>query len=499
MIKRFLLSLLIFFVVQSGFTQQKRKLTLEQVIELAKSNSRSAKQAETSRVLGYWGYRVFKSTLNPQLSLAGTIPAWNRSVTGVTQPDGTVQFRELNQNNSDLRLSFSQNIPWTGGSVSVNTSLNRFDNFDADASLNEIETQYSGVPVNISFTQPLFSVNDFKWNSKIRPLQYEESKREYAQSMESISQTAVTLFFRLLEEQINLQIAQQNVSKNDTIYNIEKGRYNIGTTTEDQLLQTELDLLNARSDAQQAILDVQTRALDLRNFIGLTENVALELVPPSEVSILNVDQGTALRYAKDNRAEYLSFERQRLEARQGIANAKAQRFSADFFASFGYNNQAIDFGDIYQDPNTQSVVRLGFNLPILDGGRNKARMGQAQAQARLTEFNIEQSRINFEQEILTAVRNFDQIRNQIEISKKGEEIAIKRFEITNSRYLIGKIDILTLTNARNAKDAAIRTYIGALRQYWEAYYQLRSLTLYDFQRNLPLYNPLLDYDPGAGR
>ena len=497
MIKKLLLSLLIFSVVQSGFAQQKRKLTLEQVIELAKSNSRSAKQAETSKVLGYWGYRVFKSTLNPQLSLDGTLPAWNRSVTGVTQPDGTIRFRELNQNNSDLRFSFSQNIPWTGGSISVNTSLNRFDNFNANDG--EGETRYSGVPINISVTQPLFSVNNFKWNSKIRPLQYEESKREYAQSMENISQTAATLFFRLLEEQINLQIAQQNVSKNDTIYNIEKGRYNIGTTTEDQLLQTELDLLNARSDAQQAILDVQTRALDLRNFIGMTDDIELELIPPAEIPILDIDRETALRYAKDNRAEYLSFERQRLEAQQSVASAKAQRFSADLFASFGYNNQAAEFGDIYQDPNTQSVVRLGFNLPILDGGRNKARMGQAEAQKQLTEFNIEQNIVNFEQEILTAVRNFDQIRNQIEISKKGEEIALKRFEITNSRYLIGKIDILTLTNARNAKDAAIRTYVGALRQYWEAYYELRSLTLYDFLANQPLYNPLLEYDPKATR
>ena len=197
--------------------------------------------------------------------------------------------------------------------------------------------------------------------------------------MENISRTAVSFFFRLLEEQSNLAIAEQNVSKNDTIFNIENGRYNIGTTTEDQLLQTELDLLTAQSEAQQARLDVQTRALDLRSFIGLNEDVEIELISPTEIPVIILDNDLALSYAKANRADFVSFDRQRLEAEQGIASARAQRFSADLFASFGVNQQGENFGDVYDQVNTQSIIRLGFNLPILDGGRNKARMGQARA------------------------------------------------------------------------------------------------------------------------
>lgn len=491
--KKVILLLLIFTTSQVGFAQAKRTLTLDEVIELAKQNSRSANTARASMTFGYWRYRVFRSSLTPQLSLTGTLPAWNRDVFSNTDDEGVVQFQERNQNNSDLGLSFQQVLPWTNTTVALNTSIRRFDDFERDI------TAYSGVPLNLSIRQPLFAVNNFKWSQQIQPKLYEESRKSFAEEMEDISRSAASFFFRLLEEQINLQIAEQNVSKNDTIYNIENGRYNIGTTTEDQLLQTELDLLTAQSDAQQARLDVQTRALDLRSFIGLTDDVEIELIPPAEIPILALDADLALQYAQENRADYVAFERQRLEAEQGVANARAQRFSADLFASFGYNNQAGDFGDVYRDPNNQSIIRLGFNLPILDGGRNKARMGQARASQQLTEFNIDQNIVNFEQEIQTAVRNFDQIRNQIDISKKREEIALKRFDITNNRYLIGKIDILTLTNARNAKDQAIRTYISSLRQYWEAYYELRRLTLYDFLLGEQLYNPLLEYDPSVGQ
>ena len=124
-------------------------------------------------------------------------------------------------------------------------------------------------------------------------------------------------------------------------------------------------------------------------------------------------------------------------------------------------------------------------------------MRSARASQKFTEFNIEQNQVNFEQEIFTAVNNFDQIRYQIEIAVKRQEIALQGFDITNGRYLAGKVGILDLNNARDTKDAAVRSYIQALQQYWVAYYQLRALTLYDFRLNRILYNPLLEYDPNT--
>lgn len=491
---------LIFFLVLltlvSGvsFGQQRRVLTLEETIELARENSRSAKRAETQRTLGYWNYRVYRAQLKPQLLLRGTLPNFVDRATPVTQNDGTVQFRTINQNTSDLSLGFEQVLPWTNTTVSLDTRLQRFDNFTAD------QTVYQGDPVGLSITQPLFAVNPFRWDNQTQPLEYEQSKRRYVQDMEQTSRTAARLFFQVLVEQKNLEIALQNEAANDTVFRIEQGRYNLGTSTEDQLLQTELNLLTAESEAQQARLDLQTRSLELRNFIGLTENVELDLIEPKNAPNFQIDFETALRYAKDNRSEFLDFQLDRLEAERSVAEARARRFNANLTASFGYNSaQTNSLSDVYNsDFNaTGSLVRLGFAIPLLDGGRNKARMNQAKELQRLTSFNIEQEQINFEQEISNAVRNFEQILGQIEIAEKRQEVALKSFEITNGRYLAGKVGILDLNNARQTKDSAIRNYISSLQQYWDAYYELRTLTLYDFQNKDLLYNPLLEYDPKA--
>ncbi|WP_268122398.1 TolC family protein [Roseivirga pacifica] len=489
--KVLLVGLLCLFCAGTANAQTKRTLTLEDVIKLARQNSRSARQAETQRNFSYWSYRVYKSQLKPQLLLRGTLPNYINRSTPVTQPGGGIEFRQVNQNTSDLSLGLEQVLPWTNTTIALESNIARFDNYEQDF------TNYQGDPVGISISQPLFQLNPYRWDRKIEPLRYEQSKRQYVQDLENTSQTAVRLFFNLLDQQKNLEIALQNEAANDTINKVEQGRFNIGTTTEDKVLQTEAELLTAQSQAQQARLDVQSRSLELRNFVGLNEDVELELIPPSEAPEFDIEYETALRYAQENRAEFLEFQLSRLEVERQVAQARAQRFRADLTASFGYNSQQVSTLDsIYSGNNASgSTVRLTFSIPILDGGRNRARMKQAHERQRLTEFTIEQDLINFEQEIANAVRNFAQIRDQIEIAEKRQEIALKRFEITNGRYLAGKVDILDLSNARTSKDESIRSYINALQQYWDAYYELRNLTLYDFQNNKLLYNPLLEYDP----
>lgn len=491
------LFLAIFCFSQISIAQQKRVLTLEEAIELAKANSISAKRAETQRNVDYWNFRVFRAGLQPQLLLRGTVPSYQDRAIPINQPDGTVAFRTVNQNTSNISLGLEQILPWTNTTVSLDSRIERFDNYTLEDN-DPLRTLFQGDPIGLTISQPLFALNPFKWDRKIEPLNYEQSKRAYVQDIEDASRTAARLFFQLLIQQKNLEIERQNEAASDTINKIQQGRYNIGTTTEDEVLNAELNLITAQSQAAQAELDVQSRALDLRNFIGLNEDVELELIAPADAPDFEIDYEEALKYAKDNREEYLNFQVRRLQAERNIASARAARFSATLSATFGYvSPQTTDLGGVYdgQDLAAGSTVRLFFNLPILDGGRNKARMNQARENFKLTEFSIQQEQVTFDQEIANAVRNFDQIISQIEISKKRQEIAQRGFEVTNGRYLAGKVGILELNNARDTKDSAIRNYIDALRQYWDAYYELRTLTLYDFKDDKILYNPLLEYDP----
>lgn len=458
---------------------------MEDVIGRTLSQSPAFKQAETRKENRYWQYRYFRTNYNPQLRMssnnAGSL--YNNSFTPVRQPDGSIKYLPLNQLNPGVNFGLQQPIQWTGGMVYINSTYNYFNNITNDT------RQWNGTPFNIFLNQPIFAFNPYKWDKKIEPIRYEESKREYAESMEQISRDVVQSFFNVLVAQVNMQIAQFNLANNDTIFKIEQGRYNIGTTSEDKLLQVELQLLRSRQDVAKANLDLQTASLQLRTFIGLRNGENFELVLPDDIPLFLVDEQEALQYAKQTRSSYIAFERRRMEANQAVAEAKGQRYQMSVTASYGTNNVGANLTDLYQNTSKQQLANVSFNLPIIDWGRRRALMQTALANKRLNDYIIAQDEITFEQQIITQVRQFEMLRLQIEITKKSDEVAQHRYNVAQNRYLIGKIDITNLNIALNEKDTAKRSYIDALKSFWTAYYDLRRLTLYDFANRRLLYVP----------
>jgi outer membrane protein TolC len=67
-------------------------------------------------------------------------------------------------------------------------------------------------------------------------------------------------------------------------------------------------------------------------------------------------------------------------------------------------------------------------------------------------------------------------------------VAQRRFTIASNLYQIGKLSVTDLNLAQSEKDNARRTYIAALKSYWDAYYMLRRITLFDFGKNESLYS-----------
>lgn len=476
------LFLIFFFSCFLTFAQE--SFTLEEIIARAKAQSPFSKQAETRRENRYWQYRFYKTNFNPQLRLDGSMPSYYKRVNQIPQQDGTFRYIPVQQTNNNINLGLLQPIYWTGGTISANSSLSYFKDYHATV----LPEQWSGTVMNVALSQPLFAFNQLRWDRRTEPLRYEESKRDYVEQMESISKDATTRFFSFLQAQSNLQIARFNLANNDTIYKIEQGRYNIGTTSQDKLLQVELQLLRSRQDVSKANLDLETARLQLRTYIGLNKNEEFVLVLPEEIPQFDVSIDGALEYARKNRSAFIGFERRRIEADREVAQARGQRFQTTLTAAYGLNNNGLVVNDIYVSPSEQQQVNLSLSVPVLDWGRNKSRMRTALANKKLNDYIIAQDEVNFELEVMTQVRLFEMLRLQIEITKKADQVAAERYNVAQNRYLIGKIDITNLNIALSEKDAAKRAYVDALFQFWGAYYDLRRLTLFDFATKELLYH-----------
>ena len=452
-----------------------RVITLEQTVQLAREQSQSSLLAETIKENRYWEYRTFRSNYLPSLAISGTLPNFNRSFTPVTQPDGTTEFQPVAVNNSDVELALIQNVGLTGGRVFASSRVNRFDDFDNDV------TRFSGSPFYFGISQPLFGFNSLKWDKRIEPLLYEESLKGYVEDLEEISIEATDRFFDMLLAQITLEITSKNVANNDTILKIGQGRYGLGKIAENDLLQLELNLLTSNQNVAQSSLDLETTRLRLMTYIGLTGETDIVLALPDNFPQFVIDETVAINEARRNRQEAVSFKRRLLQAERDVAMAKGNNgLNANLFATFGLSNRGDDLGDVYMNPEDQQQVRVGFDVPILDWGKQKSIVKTAEANRKFVQYSVAQEEINFDQEVTTLVRQFQVLRQRLEVSRKADEIGERKYDISKNRYLIGKISITDLNLALQDKDVAKRNYIQSLQDFWTAYYQMRRLTLYDF-------------------
>ncbi len=215
--KKIIFAALFLMLLNTLRTNGQNIFSIEDVIQLAKNQSPASKQAETQKETSYWQYRSFKTGYNPQLVLSGNAPAYSQQYISVQQPDGSIKYRPVNQTNPGVNLGLEQPIRWTGGKISANTSLYNFNNMSTR------EMQWSGQIMNIQLFQPIFAFNRYKWDRKIQPFVYEESRRAFVEQSEFISSQVVSQYFDVLLQQINVQIAKFNFANNDTIYKIEQG------------------------------------------------------------------------------------------------------------------------------------------------------------------------------------------------------------------------------------------------------------------------------------
>jgi outer membrane protein TolC len=87
------------------------------------------------------------------------------------------------------------------------------------------------------------------------------------------------------------------------------------------------------------------------------------------------------------------------------------------------------------------------------------------------------------------VLNFNSQPLQLQLAQETDEIARQRYATTVEAFIAGKIEILNLNDSQASKDAAQSNYIRQLAALWSYYYQIRSLTLYDFLKGRSLDIP----------
>ena len=476
-----LVSLLIFTGVFAQSRQDTVYLTLENALELARSQSADALNAKHRFRANYWRYRSFKADYLPSLTFDATLPDFRQYYETIVVTGEPNQYQYSTYMGNNIGLSLNQKVGLTGGTVFLRSELGRDDNKVYDSLL----INYRSTPIVIGYRQPIFQFNEYRWDRKLEPLKYEKAKRQYLEDLEQVSVSTVDKFFNLLQAQIEISIARKNLNGYDTMYQLAKGRYQLGKIAENDLLMLELSYLRAKSQVDRANLDYENQLFNLKSFLRIKNSKEIKLIPPTQTWHGEISPAEALAQAKKNTSTFLEFQERQLTAESDVRQAKMDgRFDADLYLEYGLQQNTTDISTVYENPQEKQAVNLGFTMPILDWGRARGQIKMAESMYELVQTSVEQENIDAEQNVFLRVMEFNMQKDQLYIAAKSDTVAQKRYDVTRKRYMIGQpINILDLNDAQIANDNEKKGYYSALQLYWRNYFELRKMTLYDFMDN----------------
>lgn len=463
-------------------------LQLQDVVSLAIEHSSDIKYAQNQNVNYYWRYKNFKSQNRPKLVLTGTLPNFVQTNQAVTQPDGSTLFKPIYSLTNNASLSLSQSIPVTGTYISASTSAIRVQDF------NKKTINFSGSPFYFAFYQPVFAINWLKWQQKTEPLVYDEAQKNFIQRIEEISLSTVYRFFRYLLVQTNYNLAESNLINSNNNLKIAQTKKDLGTISENNFARNELAVLNATKALNKARMDLKNADFELKSYIGLPPGQKIELKMPLDITLFEIDPAKALEEAKANRKEGSEYKRRLIEADRNLLSAKRNTgLTATLQGTYGLSNSAETMTGIYQKPERQQTLSLQLSVPILDWGQSASAVKLAESQRELVIYDVEKDRTDFERSVVVQVEQFSLLKDQLITTKEADKVASNGYLIALKQFQNGEITITDLNIALSERDNAKRDYIYSLQSYWEAYYKLRILTLYDFEKNQKIgyVNPLL--------
>lgn len=465
-------------------------MRLDQCIEIAVRQSPEVLKHKHAFLSSYWLYKAYQAGLKPQAVLQTTPIEYSR--TFIKRYDYTQNidiYRPQRYWTTSLGLSVSQTIPFTGGTLTLSSGLDYIRNIGTDN--NE---QYSTVPVSLGYSQSLFGYNPLKWSKKIEPLKYQIARQKYIYAMESTILETVNRFFDLALLQEEHRMASETLRSCDSLYAAGKERYKMSAISKADLLALQVDLINAENASVQIAHQKEEALSSFLLFLQIDKPIDIKLEIPPLPKISSISPQKAVSLMQTNNPNVLEAHMQVRESEQDLERIrKTTGVDASFSVGIGFNKAAGKFHEAYSHLPRQDYFSMSIKVPILDWGAGKSKRNAAKSNLEQIKVSVNQNIEDLKEKVWQTTLRFNQNKILADKAKKAFQMALSSYQIYKSRFILGKEDVSAVTLSLNRQQEAQRNYQQALSDYWTYYYTIRTLTLYDFEKEenltyaLPVY------------
>ena len=313
----------------------------------------------------------------------------------------------------------------------------------------------------LAFRQPLFASGRYLYTYQSAKLNVQATEEELKAQRNQLRFDVAQAFYGLLATMEFVKVSQSTVDLAKQQLNISQKRFDLGTSTNFDVLRANVQLANAKSElirAKNAILIAKDA---FKNLLNIDQQNAIGIQGDFNLPTVELDLDQLVQVAAKNRPELnqLNYLRQIRKKEVAMIQANA-RPSFSFFS-----NYQLDENDKLSKMNRIWNVGLSLNYPIFDGLVTKAKVQRAELNVEQLALQEEQTQDLVKFEVRTAYLKLMEVQMLIQVQKETIKQAKEGVRLANLQYENGLITSVQLTDAQLALRQAKISRLLSLRDY----------------------------------
>ena len=367
---------------------------------------------------------------------------------------------ELDRSKSGLLTSASQILP----AVGISSQHEKYESsFFRQVGDKVIETDKS-------YSYALYLRETLSWGGVMGVLESAADKGAAEENLRKAKQDVAFLakqkYLEVLKAQRLLGVREEALDLSRRQLEKAQALVEVGSAVRSDVLRAQVEMSRNELDLISARNSLRLAQTDLRHFLGIDEEVALELEDILEAADIEYALDAAIAEATAGRPDVKSA-RQSLKARATAVWAERGGWfpAADFRWYDRYTGQ--DFPDqlssLWDDSEWSWYFTISINL--FDGLETFSRVKTAKAWRRSAQEDLRQLKRDVALEIRRAFYNVEEARQRVKVSSETVSLAQEELRLAEERYRLGGGTMLEQIDSQVALSEARTAHIEALYDY----------------------------------
>ena len=419
-------------------------------------------QSEINQLDHALSYESFLPTAS--LSLNG--PTYSKTISPITQPDGSVCYRQVNSMNESVSVRLSAPINQTGGSLSLQSSVSAYQHFSNGETSMSISVNY----YRLSLSQPLNFYSENKWNKRLLVHSHRQKEIENKDAYSDELTECMRSYFDMVISQLKDSLLHSELASYEVLASRLKDELKVG-----RALETEWDEVNLKcEELRLQILDNEAEYRSKCDYLSsryglIADAVSLWACPGFPPLELNIEQTEQEALAKFEAQSAYAIESQR----KNIEKLERTRWgSPSLSANVGLSSSSSDFDDLKNHIGKDYGAGVSFSLSITGLSSNKKELKRAVLQNECLQISNDLKRRNLLYDLRSDFQRYHVLSSTYRNNISRERMLIKKLDIATGKY---KLQHILLDEVEDVMSQISQVRISQIENIRDSYLLISSI------------------------